>query len=390
MQKKSVRLEGLCSMHTFGKVQQLTSCVKVIDLFNLFSLFDIPNELEEAFQSIHSRKNQKRIELAKASIESGLDNVVEVPPPSLTFVVAEVLSHKTLGRGIVELEYDPLDTMIVDGVITLFAMMQISGFSHPFEKKRISKDLTQKNSRVRQELASYPVQVNLLFSPTEPLSQKACITLYKKYSQAENNIYAPLIESLNAELPLNTYVKEIADDIALESFGGMKTSSVRLSVKDPYVTTEATMIRLVLGAIGGADYQDKNKVDLFGSGPFSAEHIDTIKPYICIFMEAWLNSVKAQLLSHKNGFHYSTTLWQSLGLVIHKLFLEKKTLEEFAKAGAVLGRLDYSKTAKHWGRCDALELDVSGQNYKNVTGGGRAFRIALTNYLLEYLSEREK
>ena len=150
------------------------------------------------------------------------------------------------------------------------------------------------------------------------------------------------------------------------------------------------MIRLVLGAIGGADYQDKNKVDLFGSGQFSSEHVDTIKPYICIFMEAWLTSVKAQLLLHKNGFHYSTTLWQSLGLVIHKLFLEKKTLEEFAKAGAILGRLDYSKSAKHWEKCDALELDVSGQSYKNVSGGGRAFRIALTNYLLECLSEQEK
>ncbi|WP_235868255.1 hypothetical protein [Vibrio paracholerae] len=390
MKKTSVRLEGLCSMHKFGKVKQLTSYVKVIDLFNLFSLFDIPSELEEAFQSIHSRKNQKRIELAKTSIEAGLDNLVEVPPPCITFVVAKVLNHKSLSRSIVELEYDPLDTMIVDGVITLFAMMQISGFSHPFEKKRISKDLTQKNCRVRQELASYPVQVNLLFSPTEPLSQKACITLYKKYSQTESNIYAPLIESLNAELPLNTYVKEIADDIALDSFGGMKTSSVRLSVKDPYVTTEATMIRLVLGAIGGADYQDKNKVDLFGSGPFSAEHIDKIKPYICIFMEAWLDSVKVQLLSNKNGFHYSTTLWQSLGLVIHNLYLEKKNLEEFAKAGAVLGRLDYSKSAKHWGRCGALELDVLGQSYKNVTGGGRALRIALTNYLLGYLSEQEK
>ena len=85
-------------MHTFGKVQLLTSYVKVIDLLNLFSLFDIPNELEEAFQSIHNRKNQKRIELAKNTIESGLDNVVEVPPPSLTFVVAEVLSHKSLGN----------------------------------------------------------------------------------------------------------------------------------------------------------------------------------------------------------------------------------------------------------------------------------------------------
>lgn len=377
-------------MHTFGKVQQLTSCIKVIDLFNLFSLFDIPNELEEAFKSIHNRKNQNRVELAKKLIESGLDNVVEVPPPSLTFVVEKVLNYKNLGRGLVELEYDPLDTMIVDGAITLFAMMQICGFSHPFEKKRISNDLTQKNSRVRQELASYPLQVNLLFSSTEPLSQRACITLYKKYSQAENNIYAPLIESLNAELPLNIYVQDIANDIDLDSFGGMKTSSVRLSVKDSYVTTEATMIRLVLGAIGGADYQDKNKVDLFGSGPFSVEHIDTIKPYICIFMEAWLNSVKEQLFSYRNGFHYSTTLWQSLGLVIHKLFLEKKTLEEFAKSGDVLGRLDYSKSAKHWGRCDGLGLDVSGQNYKNITGGGRAFRIALTNYLLEYLSGQEK
>ncbi|TNZ19211.1 hypothetical protein CGK53_23240, partial [Vibrio parahaemolyticus] len=103
-------------MHTFGKVQQLTANIKSVDLFNLFSLFDVPSELEESFQAIHSRRNKRRIELAKSALESGLDNSIEVPQPSLTFVVGEVLSHKNLGRGLIEIEYDPLDTLIVDGV----------------------------------------------------------------------------------------------------------------------------------------------------------------------------------------------------------------------------------------------------------------------------------
>ncbi|TOP89804.1 hypothetical protein CGH06_22440 [Vibrio parahaemolyticus] len=377
-------------MHTFGKVQQLTANIKSVDLFNLFSLFDVPSELEESFQAIHSRRNKRRIELAKIALESGLDNSIEVPQPSLTFVVGEVLSHKNLGRGLIEIEYDPLDTLIVDGVITLFAIMQLSGFSHPFEKKRVSKELILKNDVARQELAHCPIQVNLLFSPTEPLSKKTCITLYKKYSQTEKNIHAPLIESVNAELPINTYVREVAKTIDLQAFGGMNTTSIRLSVKDPYVTTEATMIRLVLGAIGGADYQDKNKVDVFGSGPFSAKHTNVIKPYICIFMEAWLKSVKGQLFSHKSGFHYSTTLWQSLGLVIHKLFLNEEPINEFAKAGAFLGQLDYSKSAKHWGDCDALELDASGKLYKNATGGGRAIRIAMAHYLFNVYQSGKK
>lgn len=38
-------------MHTFGKVQQLTANIKSVDLFNLFSLFDVPSELEESFQA---------------------------------------------------------------------------------------------------------------------------------------------------------------------------------------------------------------------------------------------------------------------------------------------------------------------------------------------------
>lgn len=50
--------------------------------------------------------------------------------------------------------------------------------------------------------------------------------------------------------------------------------------------------------------------------------------------------------------------------MIHKLFLNEEPINEFAKAGAFLGQLDYSKSAKHWGDCDALELDASGKLYK--------------------------
>ncbi|TNZ36414.1 hypothetical protein CGK50_23135, partial [Vibrio parahaemolyticus] len=65
-------------------------------------------------------------------------------------------------------------------------------------------------------------------------------------------------------------------------------------------------------------------------------------------------------------------------------------INEFAKAGAFLGQLDYSKSAKHWGDCDALELDASGKLYKNATGGGRAIRIAMAHYLFNVYQNGKK
>jgi hypothetical protein len=54
-------------------------------------------------------------------------------------------------------------------------------------------------------------------------------------------------------------------------------------------------------------------------------------------------------------------------------------------AGTILGELDYSKNATHWGDCAVMELDAKGRIYKNASSSTRQFRVGLTEYFLEVI-----
>lgn len=389
----TVKIEGVSSQASFGKLQSVVSFVEAIDIINYFSVFDVPAELENIFQSVHNRKNQARIDNIKKNIEDGLDGAREVPNLSLTFVLSGIPKFKKQTSSLVEVEYDPLKTLVVDGVLVLFSIMQLLGFSHPFEKKRASKKLVEQNSQLRQELAKHSVQVTLLFNPEGKTGKTECVELYRLFSQREGNLYAPLNESINASHPINTYVREIADSIGIDHFGGMNTSSIRSLVSENYITNEATMIRLVLGALGGAEVQDKNKVEKFGGnvGPLSCEAILLYKPHICMFLSAWLDGVENELYVCPKGLYKSTQLWQALGLVLHDLInIEKATPLQCENAGSALGKINYSKSAAHWENCDVMEIDKTGKAYKNASGGGRAFRVGLARYLLSKLDIKKE
>lgn len=385
MRNSKVKIEGLSSAGKFGRFKSVTAYVKAINLVNYFSVFDVPAELEGALQAIHNRKNQKRINEIKQSIFQGIESTATVPNLSVTFVLSGTTVVKPKGGSLLELEYDPLDSLAVNGVLVLFTIIQMLGFSHPFEKKRASKGLVQQNSSQRQQLSTQPIQVTLLYDDEQEVSQEECIDLYKSFSQRNINIYAPLNESLNAAKPINSYVNDIVEEIDLNLFGGMNHLSIRNSIYEAYATNEATMIRLVLGALGGAGIQDKNKTHSFGgkTGPLSANAAANSKSKICAFLKSWLAAVQPQMTKSSKGFSHSTQLWQALGLVMHNLIVkEEASLKDCSEAGRRLGKLDYSKSATHWGNCDAMEIDASGVNYKNATGGGRAFRIGLANYLI--------
>lgn len=173
----------------------------------------------------------------------------------------------------------------------------------------------------------------------------------------------------------------------MEQYGGVTNSSMRLTKSEQGIVAEATLIKLVLGAIAGANAQDKNKVDDFNGrkGVFTEEAISITKQYIILFLRVWLGGISKQLSSDRDGFHYSPSLWLSLGLLIKEVAEKSpnnKTEKSILRAAQALSKLDYSKTALHWGECKVMTMDLSGKKYKNATGGGRSFRVGLANYLL--------
>ncbi|MGR6861520.1 hypothetical protein ACU5EH_15095 [Aliivibrio salmonicida] len=389
MQGKKISIKGISSQHLYGNSLSLVTFIEAIDLINYFSVFDVPAELEPVFQSIHSKKNIQRLSDNVTSISNGITNLS--PTPSLVFAIGGNVDFDKAENQLSTITYDPANTLIIDGALSLFALMELMGFTHPFVKKRASKKSIEKNSKIRQEIAQLPVQVTLIFNHTIQRNSSNLFDIFKLYNKKETRIHSPSFDVVNNDDAINDYIKVITKSVNLDSYGGMTNLTSRLTKSEPYITTESTMIRMVLGALGGAEAQDKNKISEFGLNvnSFKEDSSILLQPLIINFMKAWLEGIKKQLID-RDGYHYSPQIWQSLGLVIHNLVKTKMDEANIKQAGKILGRLDYSKKALHWKNCNAMELDASGSYYKNATGGGRAFRVGISKYFLEVIKTCSK
>ncbi len=248
--------------------QSLVTHLMAIELPSYFDLASslYISEMEATFQAIHNRGNASRIAEICDIIAQGLLGEAKMPVLSLTFVVGGESVVKKRGNNQIELSYYANNTLVVDGVLSLFAIMTLLGFEHPFEKKRrTSKQFIVDNSELRQLLSKLPIQLTLLFNSAKGINRRDMISYYDLYSKKNEQLHAPLPGILVTEEPIIQYVKEISDAISLDEYGGM-ISSVRLAKSDLAITTESTMIRVILGAIAGASAQDKNRISDFNSG----------------------------------------------------------------------------------------------------------------------------
>ena len=386
MKEKKTTLNGISTKQLYGDSLSLVTHIEAIDLINYFSIFDVPTELESVFQSVHSRINTSRLKENLNSIIEGINNRSLSPSPSLTFAIGGEVDFEVITNNLSKITYSPTNTLIVDGILPLIALMQLLGFSHPFVKKLATKKTIERNSKVRQEVAQLQIQVTLIFNNSTYRNKSHLLELFNQYNQKETRINTPLFNAINRNKEINRYVNNIATNVDLDSYGGMTNLTNRLTKSDAYITTEATMIRLVLGAISGSEAQDKNKTSEFdfNNNPSKKVKINELQLLIIEFLNAWLQGIKSQL-SDRDGYHYSPQVWQALGLVIHEIIKTTTDTITIKQAGETLGQLDYSKSAPHWKKCNTMELDISGTYYKNAAGGGRAFRVGLSKYFIDVI-----
>ncbi|WP_375748386.1 hypothetical protein [Vibrio sp. HN007] len=369
--------------------QCLVTHLMAIELPNYFD-FASPScasDMEATFQAIHHRTNASKISDICDIISQGLLGKTKMPVLSLTFAIGDVPLVKKKSNNQIQLSYYANNTLIVDGVLSLFAIMDLLGIKHPFGKKRKSsrKNLVD-NSEVRQLLSKLPIQLTLIFNSDNGIDRRDMTSYYNLYSKKNEQLHAPLPGVLTKEEPIKEYVQEIADTISLNKYGGM-VSSVRLAKSDLAITTESTMIRMILGAIAGASAQDKNRINDFNSGkaPFDEKTKTNAKKLITIFFIEWLSSMKKQFENDRDGLHYSPSVWLALGLVIHEIISAGGCEDKVKAAAEKLSGLDFSNKAIHWAESGAMELDVTGTYYKNSVGGGRRFRVGLFKYFMRLI-----
>ncbi|PMM12474.1 hypothetical protein BCT61_05480 [Vibrio breoganii] len=357
-----------------------------IELPGYFSLFSSDARIEALLKSLHSKTNLQRITDISDQIASAIDRKNHAPLLALTYVIGgkPTITNKT--NGLVKLNYNSHNTLIVDGVLELVAIAKILGLNHPFEPTRkLTKQDVVSNSEIRQLLGQTFVQVTLIFNSELGLNSDDLLRYYGNYNNRESHLRSPILTSLLDNSPINDYVKELVGLANIDKFGGVARSALRLTKSDQGIVAEATLIKLVLGAIGGATPQNGNKIEDFNThkGAFDKEAIQEAQPHIAAFIDTWLTGIREQLKNDRDGFHYSPSVWLALGLIIHHI-LHSKGVDidsELQKAALKLSQINYSKSASHWANCEVMMLDAKGQEYKNASGGGRPFRAGLAKYL---------
>ncbi|WP_133153221.1 hypothetical protein [Vibrio breoganii] len=379
-------LEGLCSSTRKEVDRSIVTHLLAIELPHFFSMHSLDAHSEALLQSLHSKLNVERVAQISKQMKSATTDGSKTPLLSLTFALNGKPAVKEKRQGFTEIKYQPSNTMIIGGVLELVAIAKVLGFDHPFNPTRkLTKNDVLKNSDMRQTLAKTPIQITLVFNTDSGLSSNDILQYYSQMNSREPQLKAPLATNMLGRSPIIEYVNGIAKDIELEQYGGIIRSSLRLNKSEQGIVAEGTLIKLVLGAIGGASPQDKNKIEDFNShkGKFSIHSIERTRPHIIEFFKIWLPGVQEQLKNDRDGFHYSPSLWLALGLIINKISIENPsaTKQEITLVADSISQLDYSKSAPHWANCSVMELDAKGSEYKNSSGGGRSFRVGLAHYL---------
>lgn len=382
-----VQVVGLSADQCYGMGKSLLCFVPATEIQNYFSGFEeFSEDLEVIFSELLNSTNQKRIKNLEQEIAHAFYSDQLFPPLSLTITVCDGdLSVAGRKDALYSLRYRRQQAFLVDGILTYCAIMNLLGYKLRYPHFVVNQERTEIDGRVRQMLAGQNLLVTIIFDEEGTLAQRDILNLCKTFNQRDVQLHSVSLSRVASESLVKVFVHELAKELRLDKIGGMSTKSTRVTKSDPFITTESTMLHMVVATIGGNKLRMSTKVmDQLSDGSLiDLQRLDKIKPAITTFFSAWLLSCQHQLKYNRDGFHYSTQIWQALGLVIHYLISNQYTLEELERVGYLLGQLDYSRDAEHWQHCPAMKLDMRGYQYKNATSGGRTFREGIARYFIE-------
>ncbi len=379
-----LHLTGRLDSRAGKTVKSLVTYMPAIELENYLSVTRVYPDLEVFYDAAKNKTNLKKVSEIQEDIKNELLAGAVGSPLSLTVVIEGNPTLITTGkRG--NLEYERSSTFVVGNVLFLVAILKTLGIKAPLFSSRLGSSEIKKNSIFRQILAKDEVMITFVFDDENGLSGDQVREFFFKYNRQHSGLHLTQFSSPDETFPLKPFISKLAKDLNLEEYGGVSTKAKHVKASDSYLTTEYILFKFFVGSVAGSQVQETammSKDVTFASGlRVSAVLEDGYIKYIEAFLKAWLQPLENNKLT-KDGFRLSAQIWQALSLVVYQLVVDGASVEEVTQAGLVLGRLDYSKKAKHWHNCEVMGLDSNGRLFKNTANSTREFRNGLARYFL--------
>ncbi|MCB5451499.1 MULTISPECIES: DNA sulfur modification protein DndB [Vibrio] len=387
IKKDVVTLRGI-GVAPFGREASSLQCT--LPLSEISEFCSLPDVLEGAQNIIADMSrpvNLSEVKRVQSYLLGLLNNTSMNPLLTVTIAVEECFKEVIdEAPGLVSITYSPKKAYIINGIQTIAAYASITKYEAEIVRSPALGIDEQKAESLNSKIAMLPTLINVIYRSNENIRKREIVSLLNSYNNLDTRIHSMSLGVYEDEThPIMLAVTDIARAINIEKFGGMSISS-RLTKNDSYVTTQTSMAGLVLAAIGGRSARLTTPLPqkLPNKKMITEDLINETKQLIIDFLKVWLSTLGTQFEKNPDGFHYSSQVWQALGLVIHHLH-EVDVADSVSESAKVLAHLDYDKAAKHWSNCSALKLDATGKYYINATGGGRSLRDGIAKYFISLL-----
>ncbi|HCM0971101.1 TPA: hypothetical protein N2836_000635 [Vibrio parahaemolyticus] len=376
----------ICGVQSGKLLSNLSALLSFVSTEELLASLPQEHLLFERFSASYERSvNKDRLRKLESYVLKSVLNKTPLDVPKVSLVAYRnphvQIQHNTLAT----LQYDKNDSAIVDGFLVLSVLSNLLGRSDPFTGKKADKSIL--TTKQKQFLASIDVQITIYYRPNEKINEETLSKLFFDINSIDTKIYSQNIITHVQESPLNLGAAKLALALNLEALGGVSELN-KITKSDSYVTTKSTLVQILLAALGGKGTRIEKQLPthLPNKTQITEQVVDEALKTVIPLMKGWISCLETQFRQDSNGFHRSMQVWQALGIVAYHLTHNNDLSDDVLfSTGQILGRLNYDKSAAHWGKCSAFKKDASGSFWINATGGGRTFRDKVALYFISLL-----
>lgn len=369
----------------------LIATMPMVEVMNFFSTERLLPSLNWVSDVAVNAKNLERVQDIQAELEAVVSNNAVGVPLVLTFAVVGKPRIEKGGHQRSSLYYIPASTCVVGNPLGLVAICRLLGQKTFLFSSRLSVKEANQRSELRQRFAMETVEVRVVFDDESGIDEQQVVELFRQNRVFNAPLNLPHINESEVFLPkdqfsLKLQVEQLIQQASLDSYGGVNFDSRHVKISDTYITTQYILFKLLVGAVAGIGTQEYSKmskdVTLPSGQQLSLALSEDCVSQIAIFLSAWLKAQKTAFVVDRSGYHLSPQIWQAIGLTFHHINQDVISSDDLVAAGNALGKLDYSKSAKHWSECSVMELDAKGRIYKNAANSTRLFRAGLCEYFV--------
>ncbi len=391
------QLYCMTSQTELCKTYAASTFVDATSLINYCSMQALPPELEKLYGYVQRVTSTKRADAFEDYLAKHLLNDIDVAgfvPPVTVALRRYQLTRNEDVLGFDLLQFKTVDTFLVDGLGRISTIMRIIG-DYPNKISLRGAHFSAGNKRrikVREKIKDLIRNKDLavtfvLHAFKEEMSIGDIGQIFSDINFNQEKVQGQHAMRLSQADLLVNYARDIGELPVFEQFGGMSETKPSVTAKSKYIVTLSAIVRLIQGALGGAQLQVKNAQarQLPDGREIDSQLIDNHRLKINTFLTTWVDAQGDTFGQERNGYQTNSSLLQAMGLVYYSICKahanknDDELIEILKSSALTLSRLDYGRFGKHWENCQVMSMKKLG--YSNNTGGGRTFREGLAAYL---------